>query len=448
MRLAWSAPIEGVGADGLRYATTPIIADGRLYTQDLASTVLAYDLRTGRLRWRHRFPGQPSAGPNGVSLGYGKIYGATATFAFALDANSGRLLWRSRSLIRNGHEGVDMAPAVFDQTVYVSTVPGNATGFYQGGALGAIYALDAETGRKKWRFNTVPASLWSRSHTSINSGGGLWYGPAFDAAGSMFAAVANPGPVFGTSLHPFGSSRPGPNLFTNSLIKLDHSTGKLDWYRQVLPHDLYDWDLQGPPVIANSQGREVVVAAGKMGYVYEFDAATGRLLWKTAVGRHNGHDTDGAKAMSGRPPKLPATILPGSYGGVLTQIAVSHGVIYTPVVDLATRWPGETQLWDSARGEMTALSLATGKLEWKTSLPAPPFGAATVSNDLVYTTTYQGRLIALNRLNGKIAWQKTLPSPTNAPVAVTGRWIATAASIPGRDHPPQIMVYKLGAPPG
>lgn len=436
LRTAWTAPLTGIGGGGYRYAATPLIAGNVVYTQDLTSTVTAYSEADGHVLWRHPFPGEPSPGPNGVALGSGRVYGATAHYAFALDRRSGKLVWRSATLIRNDHEGIDMAPAVSDGRVYVSTVPGNAQAFYAGGGVGTLFALDAATGKVRWRFRTAPISLWG--DTQKNSGGGLWYPPALAADGSLYADIGNPAPF------PDASSRPGPDLYTDSVVKLDQRTGRLLWAQQLLPHDLYDWDLQDPPVLVTVAGRPIVVAAGKMGYVYAVDARSGRLLWKTAVGIHNGHDDDSAQALGGHPPSLGDVIYPGSFGGVLTPIAVAGDTAYVPVVDLGTRWePSETQLWDSAGGEVVAVDLATGTVRWATKLGHPVFGAATVANDLVFTTTFDGRVVALSRSDGKVVWQWQLPTGTNAPLAIAGRTLVTAASIPEGDARTQLVALTL-----
>ena len=122
------------------------------------------DLETGDVKWTKKYD-SPTVGPNGVTIGYDKVYGATIDFAFALDRETGDEVWRSQKLTRNANEGIDMAPAVFDETLYVSTVPGNTKSFYKGNGAGVLWALDAQTGKEKWRFWTVPENLWSNAHT-------------------------------------------------------------------------------------------------------------------------------------------------------------------------------------------------------------------------------------------------------------------------------------------
>ena len=290
-----------------------------------------------------------------------------------------------------------MAPAVFDGTLYISTVPGNTKSFYKGNGAGVLWALDAETGEEQWKFWTVPENLWSSEHTEINSGGGLWHPPAFDSDGDVYIAVANPAPWPGTNDLPWGSSRPGPNLYTNAIVKLNRENGEIIWHRQVLPHDVYDWDLQLPPVLVDEDDRTLVLAAGKLGYVYAIDAEDGTVVWERPVGQHNSHDKDNELALEGdyaSMPKLPLTILPGILGGVETQMASADGVVYAPIVNIPTvlKTPTEFDL-QIAKGtrEMIALNVSDGSVKWQQDLDQPAYGAATISNDLVFTTTFDAR---------------------------------------------------------
>ena len=210
--VAWCVPIESTGAarsagltDG--YATTPVVAGGVMYTQDLESNVMAIKLATGRVLWRHDY-GSPNGGPDGVNVAGGVVYAATNHAAVALSAATGRQLW-SRTLTRNDHEGIDMAPGYNHGTVYVSTVPVNPrVGQYLGGAKGILWALNASTGAPEWSWDEVQ-ELWG--NPGINSGGGLWDPPSFDAQGNLYIGIANPGPIGQTGWpkgYPWGTSRP------------------------------------------------------------------------------------------------------------------------------------------------------------------------------------------------------------------------------------------------
>ncbi|MDX6423136.1 MAG: quinohemoprotein ethanol dehydrogenase [Gaiellaceae bacterium] len=448
--VAWTIPIEGGGTFG-NYASTPIVADGVVYTQDLTSNVKAIDLETGDIKWSKDYDA-PTVGPNGVTIGYDKIYGATSDFAFALDKDTGDEVWRSQKLTRNANEGIDMAPAVFDNTLYISTVPGNTKSFYKGNGAGVLWALDADTGKERWKFWTVPEDLWNAEHKEINSGGGLWHPPAFDDSGDVYIDVANPAPWPGTDAYPWGSSRPGPNPHTNTLVKLNPDDGTIIWEQPVLAHDVYDWDLQLPPVLVDDGDRTLALAAGKVGYVYAMDSKSGEVVWKRAVGQHNGHDNDNEIALEGdydKMPKLPLTILPGILGGVETQLASEGGVVYAPIVNIPTVFNTQTKFdlqIAKGTGEMVALNVSDGTVKWKRDFAQPAYGAATISNDLVFTTTFEGKVIALDRDTGSVVWEKQLPAGTNATVAIVGDTLITAASFPQtKDQRPVIIAYRLGA---
>jgi outer membrane protein assembly factor BamB len=424
LRVAWTVPIGPVVAN-------PVVARGVVYVQDMNSNMSAIALRSGKRLWSQSFE-EPSVGPNGVAVVGDRIFGATATEAFAQRARTGVLLW-TRRLVRNAHEGIDMAPGIWRDGVYVSTVPVNRRATYGAGARGALWALDAATGRPRWRWVTVPRDLWGRP--DVNSGGGLWHPPAFDEHGQLYASIGNPGPWAGTRRYPWGSSRLGPNRWTNSLVKLDARTGRFRWGRQVVPHDLYDWDLECPPILTQAGGRPLVVVAGKMGFVYAFERARGRLVWKRAVGVHNGHDADGRKTMSGRGLRPGERVLPGQLGGVETPMAIDDENVYVPVENLASTYDGVQQgrsdpLLDAGTGELVALDLATGRVAWDRRLPESAWGGVVVVNDLVFTPTFEGTVWALHASDGSVAWRARLPAGVNAPLAVVGDTLIAAAGQP------------------
>jgi outer membrane protein assembly factor BamB len=439
---AWTLPITATSAFG-SYASSPIISKGVMYSQDLASNVQAIDVETGEVLWSTPFE-QADHGPNGVVVANGLVFGATPIEAFALDQKTGKEVW-SVELARNGKEGIDMAPGYHDGLVYVSTVPVNVEEFYGGDGVGIVWALDAKTGEKVWKFNTVPKDLWG--NTKVNSGGGLWYTPAFDDKGSMYISVGNPGPIPGTEKDPWGSGRPGPNLYTDSLVKLDAKTGKMDWYYQATPHDVNDWDLQDPPILVNAGGKEMVVGAGKSGIVVAVDANSGKLLWKRPVGIHNGHDDIGREAMEGKYPRLPVTILPGSLGGVIAPMSTDGKSVFVPVVNGSLTLNSQTEKSEGGpgNGELVALDLASGKIKWKQKLATPAFGSTTVVNDLVFTTTYDGNVSAFDTSNGTVLWREKLPAATNSGVTISGDTVIAPAGVAAAEgQQAQIVAYRLG----
>jgi outer membrane protein assembly factor BamB/mono/diheme cytochrome c family protein len=442
--VAWTMPLKAGGIYGT-FAANPVTdRNGVVYLQDLDSNVFAVDLATGRVLWRRMYRSQ-DIGPNGVAVADGTVYGATAKFVFALDAKTGNELWRNTKLVpkllqKGGGElasgfGIDIQPQPANGKLYLSSAA------LLGG--GVIYALDARTGRMLWSFDTVIDPVGREI-----IGGGAWNAPAVGPDGTVYFGIGNmyqPESV--------ARSRPGRRLYTDSTVALDGATGKLKWFFQAVPNDFHDWDMQLSPIYATTGGRALIVDAGKMGYVYALDATTGKLAWKTKVGVHNGHDADGELALGHRLPKLtyPLTVEPGIVGGVETNMAVADGVVYVPVANLASVWqtPGTglgNASFGEGTGELLALDLATGRILWDTKLPQMADGDATVVNDLVFTTTFDGHLIALARKTGKIVWNQKLPAFTNAPVAVVGDTLVTAASFPGgKDQTTEVIAFRLGA---
>jgi alcohol dehydrogenase (cytochrome c) len=461
--VAWCVPIESTGANAAAdlpdgYATTPVVVNGVVYTQDLESNVMAIRLATGKLLWTHDY-NSPNGGPDGVNVVSGTVYAATNHAAVALQAATGRQLW-SRTLIGNDLEGIDMAPGYNDGTVYVSTVPVNpAKGQYLGGAKATLWALNAATGAPEWSWGEVQ-NLWG--NPGINSGGGLWDPPSFDSQGNIYIGIANPGPIGQTGWprgYPWATSRPGPNLYTDSVVKLTPS-GKLLWYYQLTPHDLYDWDLQNSPVLTTAHGQPVVIDGGKAGILIELNAQTGKLLRKLPVGVHTGHDNDGQLTENATPTSpipLPAkfNLEPGVFGGIESQLATNGSTAFAAVNNLAVTLSvnGVTESSKAflasiakATGEMVAVNQDTGKIEWDDKLPSSPYGAAAVTNDVVFTTTYNGDLYAFNAATGAILLKAPLSAGTNAPVTIDGDYVIVgAANALSSGQRPLIIAYKLGA---
>jgi outer membrane protein assembly factor BamB len=462
--VAWCVPVESTGATKAAgfangYATTPVVVNGVVYTQDQESNVMAIQLATGKVLWAHTY-NSLNGGPDGVNVVGGTVYAATDSAAVALSATTGRQLW-SRTLIGNDREGIDMAPGYNNGTVYVSTVPVNPNvGQYLGGAKATLWALNAATGAPEWSWDEVQ-NLWG--NPGLNSGGGLWDPPSFDAQGNLYIGIANPGPIGQSGWpkgYPWGTSRPGPDLYTDSVVKLSPQ-GKLLWYYQLTPHDLFDWDLQNSPVLTTANGQQVVIDGGKAGILIELNAQTGKLLWKLPVGVHSGPSNAGLITENATPAShfsLPANfeLEPGVFGGVESQLATNGSTTFAAVNNLAVPLSvkGVTESGKAfeaaipkATGEMIAVNQDTGKIEWDDKLPSSPYGAATVTNNVVFTTTYSGDLYAFNATNGAILLKTPLSAQTNAPVAIDGDYVLAGAAVPSLTAHNQalIIAYRLGA---
>ncbi len=431
---AWTVPATG----GL--PTSPIVVGRSVFVEDQAGEVFDIDLRSGHVVWKSA-PNGYSIGPEGVAVGWGKVFGVSPTSLFALDEKTGRMLWSTR-LTRSATDGVDVQPQVVGRDVIASTVPVSIKGIYDGGARGFVQAVDEKTGRLLWAFDTVASpNLWG--NPAVNSGGGSWYPPSFSpASGLLYVGIANPAPFVGTPQYPNGSSRPGPNLYTNSTVALRIANGRLVWYHQAYGHDLFDRDFVHTmlvPVPA-SNGRPastVVVGTGKGGVVIGMDPATGRRLWRTPVGLHL---NDGLAALSG-----PTEILPGTFGGVLTPPASAHGTVFVATLNAPDMLsPDQTAYFGGKTGtmpgEVVALNARTGKKLWDTSVPGDPTGGVTLVNNLVLTATLQGTVLGLSMSNGRIVWRAQAPGGIDGWMSVAGNTVVVPV---GYAKPPTIWALRL-----
>jgi outer membrane protein assembly factor BamB len=414
--------------------------------QDLYANVYAISLATGQLKWEYpvNIPEKTGPGPDGVALADGIVYGDTSTAAFALNAVSGKVIWNDGGLLSSGQGSFEIQPAVAGGRVYLASAYGSGPGG------GVLLALSASTGKELWSFNTVAGPEPGANSLGLGAGG-AWETPLVGADGSVTFGTGNPYQSIGEAI-----SHPAADLYTNSEVNLGASTGKLRWYYQAVPNDFKDWDMQLSPIAATVGGVPAVIGGGKMGDVYAMNASTGALLWKTPVGAHNGTDDDSRLLLEHKLTiKVPYTFEPGSLGGVLSNMAVADGSVYVATLDVPLIETKMTSVDGDgapkgtvAAGEIEALSLATGKVEWDTKVSSLPLGAATVSNDLVFTTLENGELIALNRSTGAIVYQRKLPTTTNSPIAVAGNAILVPAGAPGASAKggvpsPQLVAYTV-----
>ncbi len=320
------------------------------------------------------------------------------------------------------------------------SVPVSLDGIYRGDDRGILHALHEATGEVAWIFDTVDSpDLWG--NREVNSGGGSWYTPALDTArGRIYWAVANPAPSPGTPESPNGTSRPGPNLYTDSLVTLDVRNGELDWFVQETPHDIFDHDLIHALLVAVADrggSRRIVVATGKAGRVFGHDQDTGERLWATLVGIHRNDDLT---ALEG-----PTEVLPGTIGGVLTPPSAADGVVYVATLNAPSVYePSVPEIIGgnvgTMPGQVVAVDARDGHIVWDVTVPGDPGGGTTVVNDLVLTATLQGEVFALDRATGPTVWQWDAPGGINASPAVAGDLVAWPV---GLSNPALLLALRL-----
>jgi alcohol dehydrogenase (cytochrome c) len=262
---------------------TPVAVDGMLFVTS-ANDAYALDAQTGRTVWHYARPitegliDDASQHHNrGVAVWHSRIYMETDNaHLLCLDARSGHLIWDVAYTDGNPNYGATSAPLVVKDKVLVGTSGGDD------GVRGFVAAYDAQTGKQAWRFWTIPApgetgsDSWPGDAYKLG-GGTTWMPGTFDPElNTIFWGTSNPSPDFD------GSVRPGDDLYTDCLLALDPDTGKLKWYFQFTPHDLFDYDAVETPMLVDAnfkgQPRKLIVEANRNGFVYILDRTNGKFL--------------------------------------------------------------------------------------------------------------------------------------------------------------------------
>ncbi len=282
LKLAWSFH-TGVSGPGMSFESTPVVAGGRLFLTAPDDEVFALDATSGKLLWRAAPVLEPDAAVSrvnrGVVYGDGRVYLATLDARLiAFDAATGARDW-STQLIAAGHEYFESEAPLYDNGHVIVGVAGGEQEI-----RGFVVALDARTGKEQWRFHTIPApqetggATWPNDGTYLHGGGSVWMTPVVDPVRRLvYFGVGNPTPDFN------GSPRPGLNLFTAAIVALHEDTGALDWYFQEVHHDLWDTDPASPPVllslrVAGAPTVPALIEASKTGWLYVLDRRTGKPL--------------------------------------------------------------------------------------------------------------------------------------------------------------------------
>jgi alcohol dehydrogenase (cytochrome c) len=437
LRPAWAFQTGAVGliASPATYAlqSTPIVVDGVMFLSGFDGNVWALDAATGELLWnyQHAIPlDVPLCCGNvnrGVAVARGKVFYATPHgHLLALDAQTGKLLWDRIFVDVRAGESSTGAPIVVKDVV----VAGSAGAEY--GVRGHLDAFDIETGRPRWRRYTIPkpgepgSETWPATDAWQRGGGTTWvtgtYDPDLDL---IYWGIANPGPLFD------GSTRPGANLYTNSILAIRPNDGSIAWHFQVTPHDLWDYDAVSEPVLYDlgegSDRRKLLAQFNKNGYVYILDRTNGRLVRAKPFVRVTWADVDsltGVPAVRLTPTPEGTHICPGPAGGKEWNHATYNpqtGLLYAPVIELCatfTRRPREfregmpywgggaitdsTDFW----GEVKAFDPATGRAVWTWRAKHPMVASLlSTAGGLVFAAEPTGEMLALDARTGALLWR-------------------------------------------
>jgi alcohol dehydrogenase (cytochrome c) len=250
LTMQWAFQTGDIG----EFETTPIAVDGILYGTGQNNRAFAIDARTGRAIWRYQrtLPEQVRPCCGRVNRGFAilgdKLFMATLdAHVIALDAKSGNVVWDTTAADYKQANTFTVAPLALRNQIIV----GVSGGEY--GIRGFIDAYDAGTGRRLWRFDTVPGpgepghETWDGD--SWKTGGApAWITGSYDPdLNLIYWPTGNPSPSN------YGGARKGDNLFSNSMLALDADTGRLRWHYQFTPHDVYDYDATQIPVLIDAE---------------------------------------------------------------------------------------------------------------------------------------------------------------------------------------------------
>jgi PQQ-dependent dehydrogenase (methanol/ethanol family) len=429
------------------------VAYGKVFVGTVDARLIALDQKTGKPVWDKPLVGEPA--------GKGET-----TDQFAADDPL-----RKQRVSGTTGLGANMAPLVYKGKVIIgitgvgyglhleSDRPGAPVGTVVGFAgesqrAGFYAAFDVATGERIWQFDSTPASGWEGQFraTTVDGapldrdiarekatfaqypeaakrgGGSAWTTPAVDPElGLIYLGIGNPSPQMDDV------SRPGDNLYTVSLVALDVETGKLRWYYQQVPHDMWGLDVASPPVLFDAEvdGQRVpaVAEAGKTGWLYVLDRRNGKLLYKSEafVPQQN---------QFRRPTPEGVVIAPGAAGGAswspvaydsrtgLAYVAALHMPTRYTVHELpatadkpAVRYTMLELAGGPSWGTLTALDTRThGKIRWQVKTPQPLVGGVlATAGDLVFTGEGDGNFAAFDSRTGARLWQFNCGAGVNAP---------------------------------
>lgn len=463
------------------FATTPIVVDDLMYLTTAESQVIALDARTGERIWEF-IPNLRTTtlccGPRnrGVAVYGNKVYVATLDArVIALDHRTGEVVWETEVGDPDDGFSQTMAPLAYNGKVVVGVEGAEF------GVRGFVTALDAESGEEVWRWYAIPepdgqgSGWWGEwketdpfgaplqrdiaheqrmlerySNNWTRGGGAVETTPAYDpSTHTLYLVVSAPAPSLD------GVVRPGDNLYTGSIVALDAESGTLKWYMQYLPHDV--WDLSGgsPPVLVDANGRRLVAHAGRTGWVYVVDAATGQPVLRS----DNFVPQEG---LFTRPTEEGVRMTPGANGGAddspiafspRTGLAYVVG-LHQPMVYARAFQPRETgRIWiggsfrhvpeEAQWANLSAIDLATGQIRWQRQLPALTTGGGLVTaGDLLFMGQGNGTFDAFDATTGELLWQfRTGAGVDGSPITYMINGVQYVAVASGGD-------YQLDTPRG
>ncbi len=419
------------------FSNTPLVADGVMYISSPRNRVFAINAATGQQLWHYYYALPKSTavsyGPvnRGLALAAGLIFmGTLDNHLVALDIHTGKEVWNVN--IEDATQcgcNITGAPLVVKDKVLVGVTGGDSA------HRGYINAFFTRTGRRAWRFWTIPGpnepgnETWAGESWKLG-GGATWLTGSFDPELNLvYWGVGNPAADL------YGGAREGSNLYTDSVVALDADTGQLKWHYQEIPHDVWDWDSAYECVLIdrtiNGVSRKLLVHPNKGGYTWVLDRVTGQFITAWRFGENvswiTGIDNQGKLLGRSEPVKDQPTMVCPSVSGSRSWNHAAYspqtGFFYTPVMeycDLITPRkepliPGGPAFGGGyamkrppqgeAGGHLDAFDPLTGKRMWsyRSKYPLLASTLATAGN-LIFSGDPEGHFFALDALTGQKLW--------------------------------------------
>ena len=357
------------------FEATPIVVDGVMYTSGVAGRVYALDAKTGEEIWfydpmsdgqANRYACCDSVN-RGVAVWEGMVYvGAFDGHLIALDAKTGEEVWKQDTIVDKSRAySSSGAPEIAGDVVVI----GNAGADFD--ARGYISAYDLKTGEFKWRFYTVPrdpklgqeheelemaAETWDpNSRWDVGGGGTVWDGMVYDPELNLLYVGTGNAALF--NWHERSPSG-GDNLFLTSILAINPDTGRLVWYYQETPHDMWDYTAVQPMILTDleweGRTRKVLMQAPKNGLFYIIDRETGEVLsadpfvpvnWTSGVDLETGKPKMNMDQVgySYQNPKLVAPSAMGGHNWHPMAYSPDTGLVYIPAIEGAMIITDNTQ---------------------------------------------------------------------------------------------------------
>src|ERR1700722_16312101 len=274
----------GTGGPNMHLEMTPLVVNGVMYVTDGVDNVFALNPTTGKQIWKYTASDLPALSTlvaafpanRGVAYGQGLLFiGRLDATLVALNAKTGAVVWKATVDSPSNYAYLTAAPQFINASNGAGgTMPEVLIGVSSDyGARCHVDAYSPTTGKLLWRFYTTDPATYAGNSGQVG-GGAVWNTPTFDPTLNMvYFGVANPNAAYNAV------DRAGANLYTDSMVALDATSGELQWFFQMVHHDLWDFDAAQPTMLFSLNGVPAIEGTTKAGYTFILDRASGESLF-------------------------------------------------------------------------------------------------------------------------------------------------------------------------